>query len=159
MFLQKIFYVAGHFNYQDTCSRLKKGDLVYLVPEPDNEHDENAIKLLTQDALDIGYVPASKNKGFFKLLENTHPNYCARVKDIKGGGQYEFLPQIEVFFAKDESELPFIQPTKFKLKTTYNNDGTITQDLDLGVTDTKSNMSWIIGTIFFIGVLYLILSN
>jgi hypothetical protein len=159
MVIQKTFYVAGHFNYQGACSKLRNGDLVYLVPEPDNEYDENAIKLLTKDGLDIGYVPASKNKGFFKLLENTHPNYCARVKEVKGGGQYEYLPQIEVFFAKEESELPFTQQSKYKLNTTYNSDGTVTQDVDLGIADSKSNTPWIIATLFLISVLYLIFSK
>jgi len=53
------FYVAG-VQYHDLhkCIRkLKKGDGLWLVPEPENSYDSNAVKIMKDDIM-LGYVPA-----------------------------------------------------------------------------------------------------
>jgi hypothetical protein len=54
------FYVAG-LKYQGpsallVASNLEHGQLLKLVPEPDNEHDPNAVGLVV-DNVRIGYIP------------------------------------------------------------------------------------------------------
>jgi hypothetical protein len=66
----------------------------------------------------LGYIPASKCKGFHKLF-STHPYHYARVRDVKGGRGSDYLPQIELYFAKSESELPFSQQIKPQIRYSY----------------------------------------
>lgn len=42
---------------QVTAARLKKGDPLVLVPEPDNKHDKYAVKVMTPEGTFLGYVP------------------------------------------------------------------------------------------------------
>ena len=52
------FSIAG-INFRKGI-REKLGDLdIQLVPEPDNTHDPNAIKVMSSDGTHLGYVPAS----------------------------------------------------------------------------------------------------
>ncbi len=115
MIEEKVFYVAGNFAHQGACSSVSKYDSIILKTEPDNPHDSDAIKVMTKYGSHLGYVPASKCKSFHKLFRS-HTFYCARVRDIKGGNGYDYLPQIEVYFAKSESDLPFAQAKGFGIK-------------------------------------------
>ena len=59
--------------------------VVKLVPEPDNEHDKNAIRVEADEVL-IGYVPKGKTKAVRELLES------GRVRRIEveiTGGKYK----------------------------------------------------------------------
>ncbi|MGD9388090.1 MAG: HIRAN domain-containing protein [Gammaproteobacteria bacterium] len=65
-----VFPVAG-FCYYDgpgLLDRIRAGDPVTLVREPDNPHDDRAIRV---EALGrrIGYVPRSENRPLARLLE------------------------------------------------------------------------------------------
>jgi hypothetical protein len=128
---ERTFEVAGHFRFQDECSTLKVGDLVYLVPEPDNEHDENAIRAYSDNGEVIGYVPMDDNEEYLKFLGRTYTNYCARVKSLQSIGN-EIQPVVEVFFAKTEEELPFPQPPKIRLHTTYESGGGVSYEVKIG---------------------------
>ena len=33
--------VRGHFKHQSECEKSNVGDLVWLIPEPDNEYDDD----------------------------------------------------------------------------------------------------------------------
>ena len=57
---------------------LEPGDPVKLVPEPDNQYDGNAIKIMGRDPLDdesndfclhLGYVPRTENEYIGELLQ------------------------------------------------------------------------------------------
>ena len=52
-------------------------DEVELIPEPDNPHDPNAIKVVA-DGVHIGYVPAKSTKKIRQLLEK-HPEIMCEV--------------------------------------------------------------------------------
>ena len=43
---------------QVVAARLKKGDPLTLVPEPDNKYDRHAVKVMTDEGIFLGYVPA-----------------------------------------------------------------------------------------------------
>lgn len=128
---ERTFEVAGHFRFQEECSILKVGDLIYLVPEPDNEYDENAIRAYSDNGEEIGYVPMDDNEEYLKFLGKTYTHYCARVKSLNKVGN-ETQPEIEVFFAKTEEELPFSQPHKIRLHTTYKSDGAVSYEVRIG---------------------------
>ncbi|MBO4792525.1 MAG: HIRAN domain-containing protein, partial [Clostridia bacterium] len=52
------FSIAG-INFLEGI-REKLGDIdILFVPEPNNEHDPNAIKVMSSDGIHLGYVPAS----------------------------------------------------------------------------------------------------
>ena len=55
---------------------------VELVPDPTNEHDPNAIKVLV-DGVHIGFVPEKKTSKVKKILEKN--DVLAMVCDISGG--------------------------------------------------------------------------
>ena len=55
---------------------------VQLIPEPENKHDENAIKVLIDDVV-VGYVPKTLTGEIHKELENEN-KYKAIIKaDLK----------------------------------------------------------------------------
>lgn len=80
-----------------------------IVPEPNNPHDPNAIKVLV-DGIQIGYVPADKTDRVKKLLETKqlHDVTC----EFYGGpykiitGDYDLEKDKEVYTVKKES--PYI---------------------------------------------------
>lgn len=59
-----------------------------LVPEPDNPHDPNAIKVIV-DGIHIGYVPAKRTKSIKKILDSN--NVIAIGCEIFGG-PFKILP-------------------------------------------------------------------
>lgn len=68
------FKVAGLSYYEDNYVDIidPEGDLtVNLVPDPDNEHDPNAIKVLLND-IHIGYVPKEKTEDVKKILPDAY---------------------------------------------------------------------------------------
>lgn len=62
---------------------------VQLIPEPDNPHDENAVKVIS-DGLHIGYVPAGKTKKVKQILSTK--DIISISCDIYGG-QYKFISE------------------------------------------------------------------
>lgn len=62
---------------------------VQLIPEPDNPHDENAVKVIS-DGLHIGYVPTGKTKKVKQILSTK--DIISISCDIYGG-QYKFISE------------------------------------------------------------------
>jgi hypothetical protein len=48
---------------------LRAGDELTLRREPDNEHDELAIQILTASGAHLGYVPRAKNESLARLMD------------------------------------------------------------------------------------------
>lgn len=65
------FYVAGLQYHQevDDLEGIEEDDIVYLVPEPDNEYDSNAVRVEDQDFGMLGYVPKKVNQQVKELME------------------------------------------------------------------------------------------
>lgn len=51
------FNIAGITYHSDTAMKHLGENVGYLLPEPDNPHDANAIRIMTTDCQPIGYVP------------------------------------------------------------------------------------------------------
>ncbi len=63
--------VAGttFLDLDDIEPKLKKNQLLMLKREPNNEYDNNAILILTEEGQKLGYVPQDKNEVLSKLMD------------------------------------------------------------------------------------------
>lgn len=70
LIMMNTFSIAG-FQFHDgihQLDELRVNQPLALAAEPDNPYDEFAVKILTPDGLDLGYVPRSDNKAISRLL-------------------------------------------------------------------------------------------
>lgn len=69
------FKVSGvqYWDAAKVMDKLKTGDVLELVAEPDNPHDENAIALYVHQAK-LGYIPADQNALLAQLMFYGHAN-------------------------------------------------------------------------------------
>lgn len=72
-----------------------------LVPEPDNPHDPNAIKVIV-DGVHIGYVPAKRTKSIKKILDSN--NVIAIGCEIFGG-PYKILSDENADIERGKSDI------------------------------------------------------
>lgn len=70
------FTVVGGFfrakedpDFAAKLRKLKKGDMIQLVRDPENSHDKNAIKCIAGD-LFIGFIPAVLAQYFAPMMDN-----------------------------------------------------------------------------------------
>lgn len=84
----------------DECKRIYKYKYrrteAQLVPEPNNPHDSNAIKVLVDD-IHVGYIPANQCIEIKKILK--------QIKTVKAhmyGGNYKYHADNEVFKSEDD---------------------------------------------------------
>ena len=63
--------IAGttFLDLEDIEPKLKKHQLLVLKRDPKNEHDDNAILILTEDGRKLGYVPQEKNEVLSNLMD------------------------------------------------------------------------------------------
>lgn len=56
-----------------------------LIPEPDNAHDSNAVKVVVGDGIHIGYISRSENKEIFNYLVNADKYHFDGILKVVGG--------------------------------------------------------------------------
>lgn len=71
-----------------------------LVPEPDNPHDPNAIKVIV-DNVHIGYVPAKRTKSIKKIIES---NNVIEISCEIYGGPYKVLPDVDADIERGKTD-------------------------------------------------------
>jgi hypothetical protein len=71
----RILKVAG-MNFRQGMNRYKGFIDAALVPEPKNEYDSNAIKVVAIDGHHLGYVPAEQTDFVRSLTANEFPYKC-----------------------------------------------------------------------------------
>ncbi len=124
------YEVRGHFAHQDACSEAHVGDPVWVVPDPDNEYDSLAVRLINGSGELLGYVPAEENEDLLsQMTEQGYHAYCAKVVDLVYTGEGDIQPIVEVVIAKQESDLPFQHEARFKLHTTIQSSGRETYEM------------------------------
>jgi hypothetical protein len=64
---------TGHHCTADTRSELRDGLAVDLRREADNEHDPDAIAVVTPDGRRLGYLPRRRNEVIARLLDAGKP--------------------------------------------------------------------------------------
>ena len=71
----RILSVAG-INHRDGIVRYTGRNTVALVPEPKNEFDANAIKLLAEDGHHLGYIRRDQTEMVRAWARDEFPMYC-----------------------------------------------------------------------------------
>ena len=71
----RIFKIAG-INYRQGISRYVGRVACALVPEPDNEYDPDAIKIVAEDRHHLGYIPSGQTDFVCSLTANEFPYRC-----------------------------------------------------------------------------------
>lgn len=76
-------YIAGlqYYEVLEVWKQLQIGDLLTLIPEPDNRYDENAV-IVAYGTKKLGYLPRSQNKAIAKVLQAGHDAYQARIQSL-----------------------------------------------------------------------------
>lgn len=94
-------------------SRLRPGDMLRLEREPDNPRESSAIKILTENGEQIGYIATliatsgGTDRGLAAEMDRGIRVEC-RVKDLTGGGKKNRGVNLEIAFWKG---LPEGQPS------------------------------------------------
>lgn len=71
----RILKIAG-INHRDGISRYVGRVNCALVPEPDNEYDPDAIKIVADDRHHLGYIPSGQTELVCWLTANEFPYHC-----------------------------------------------------------------------------------
>ena len=75
------------------------GELLALVPDPENEYDENAVKVCRQNGDQLGFVPASLASGIYAMAEEGYgPNAILIDKGMDQDNQPKYGEMALFFF-------------------------------------------------------------
>ena len=153
--------IRGHFKHQSECKKLVVGDLVWLIPEPDNEYDEHAIRVLNSNGKDLGYIPSEDNEDILHLLYKDGAEYCSKITKVEVFKSDGVLPWVTVYISKNKTDLPFQQESNFKLhtlidassgKTTYSIRGGNYKSEGIRITGTLF-IGLLIGFVIFVSII------
>jgi hypothetical protein len=67
---------------QKSIKKLQEGDLIHLIPEPDNPYDDSAVRLETDKGKMIGYVPKEKAIRISMELDAEGKEIIGKVKEV-----------------------------------------------------------------------------
>ena len=71
----RILNIAG-INYRQGINRYTGRVMCALVPEPNNEYDPNAIKIVAEDRHHLGYIPSEQTDMVRSITGDTFPYRC-----------------------------------------------------------------------------------
>lgn len=71
----RILKIAG-INYRTGINRYLGRVMCALVPEPDNEYDPDAIKIVAEDRHHLGYIPTDQTDFVRSMTGDTFPYRC-----------------------------------------------------------------------------------
>lgn len=71
----RILSIAG-INHRQNISHYKGRNTVALVPEPKNEFDPNAIKVIAEDGHHLGYIQRHQTEMIRSWAHDKFPHYC-----------------------------------------------------------------------------------
>jgi len=77
----RILKIAG-INHRQGVSRYVGRVECALVPEPDNEYDPDAIKIVAEDRHHLGYIPSGQTEMVCWLTANEFPYRCTAFIDV-----------------------------------------------------------------------------
>ena len=125
-----------------------------MIPEPDNDYDEYAIRILNSDGKDLGYIPQEDNEEILDLLNLDEHEYCAQITEVEINEAKEFVPWVKVHIG-NKIDLPFQQENKFRLHTHLENGSTTYSVRTTGSKNQESDDSknLMIGIMFIIGLI------
>ncbi len=88
----------------EACRDLSVGDKLYLTREPENSHDENAIRVETKSGLQIGYLPSVRAQILAPVLDKIKDPLPARIIWIDGDPPDD--PHIKIRFSLLDANSP-----------------------------------------------------
>ena len=74
----RILSIAG-INHRQGIVRYKGRNMAALVPEPSNEFDPNAIKVVAEDGHHLGYIHRDQTDMVRSWAHNHFPHYCVAM--------------------------------------------------------------------------------
>lgn len=99
--------IAGSF-YRDmniVKGEVEKGDMLYLIREPDNKYDEKAILVTAEDGYVLGYIPKKDNPYLSPKLDSGEELYAILYDDIGRG-----RPSISIMLSRPGEKEGYIIP-------------------------------------------------
>lgn len=91
-YIVRKFYLAGTRHYLKCngaeCQRtpaVTVGDTLDLILEPNNSHDENAIKVYDKNSNIVGYIPRYYSESIYELFEKQFKYRCTVIEFNKDG--------------------------------------------------------------------------
>lgn len=86
--IEREFFVMG-IRYYSECGgsdctllpQLAIGEALELIPEPENEHDSMAIRVLTRQGQHLGYIPRYYNKAILERIQKG-VSYSCKVVEV-----------------------------------------------------------------------------
>jgi HIRAN domain len=87
------FAIAGGFYHglHTALAELKPGEQFQLRAEPDNPHDANAVAVLRNDGLVLGYIPREANTPIARLLTEGASVECEMVGTLNFSREADIL--------------------------------------------------------------------
>jgi hypothetical protein len=147
--------IRGHFKNQLECKELVVGDMIWLMPEPDNEYDEFAIRVLNSQGKDLGYIPGEHNQEILGLLGSEKAEYCSKITQIEKSDNDEILPWITIYISKNKNQLPFQQENRLKFHSNLDDENNasklIINESNNAKEDDSKNL--FIGILFIVGLI------
>ena len=89
-------------NRQEVAAHLVEGQRLYLVREPDNPHDANAIRVETVSGIQAGYLNARLARHFAPLLD-CGERYDTYVSQVTGGADRNYGVNIIIQKTREET--------------------------------------------------------
>lgn len=76
-------FIAGlqYYDVLEIWKELKIGELLELIPEPENRYDKHAV-MVTYKGKQLGYLPRSENRHIAKILNAGLNPYEARIQSL-----------------------------------------------------------------------------
>ena len=76
-------YIAGlqYYEVLEVWKELEIGQLLELIPEPNNRYDEHAV-IVAFEGKKLGYLPRSQNENVSKILQAGYDAYEARIQSL-----------------------------------------------------------------------------
>lgn len=94
----RILKIAG-INHRQGISRYVGRVECALVPEPENEFDSNAIKIVAEDSHHLGYIPSNQTDFVRSLAGNQFPYRCTAFinsKEDEVDGHHFFIGYVYI---------------------------------------------------------------
>lgn len=83
---------------QDVVARLQPGERVWLVREPDNPYDPNAIQVVTRSHAVIGYLSRELAARYAVLMDRSGNRWPAQVEAIVDSGAADSVLGVRIAF-------------------------------------------------------------
>lgn len=109
--IKRVFHIAGvrHWSGCDgeNCEKaihLNIGDKLTLMPEPENQYDKNAIKILDKEENHVGYLPRYYSESVLEYLKEDR-EYSCTVLEVNKDTQCNECVKVKLEIQCDEKQL------------------------------------------------------